>query len=64
MKRTILYDSVKIDTEKKKIFYKIKEENAIFNVKFEDLTHLQLPAKDHYIVFKELLHRNYPEEFL
>jgi hypothetical protein len=65
IKRTVLYETVEINIETKKIYYRTKEQyNTPFNVKFEDLTDPNLILPHHHLIFRELLKMNHPEEFL
>lgn len=62
---TVLYETLEINTQTKKIYYRTKEQyNTLFNVRFDDLTNPNLILPHHHLIFRELLLKNHPEEFL
>lgn len=66
MKSTINYSSIRIDVNKRKMYYYTNEEYSLLrNVPFDSLKDLNISkSPEHYIIFRELLKTNYPEEFL
>lgn len=65
MKKTINYSTLRIDANKKKVFYYTNEEyNLLRNVSFESLKNIDSKSPEHYKIFRELLFTNHPEEFL
>jgi hypothetical protein len=61
-KRKIIWESLVVDINKKRIFYKTEDHYHHFlNVPFKDLLILEKDAPEHYKIFQEILYRNYGE---
>ena len=63
--KKIIWESVKIDLEQEKIFYKtVDHYHYNYNVSFKDIKKIDSSSYDHYKIFRELLLKNHPEYFL
>ena len=61
-KRKIIWESIKVDVEKEKVFYKTEDHyHHYLNVPFKDLRNLESNSPEHYKIFREILYRNYSE---
>jgi hypothetical protein len=61
-KKKIIWESVKVDVEKQKIFYKTEDHyHHYLNVPFKHLRNLEKNDPDYYKIFQEILYRNYGE---
>jgi hypothetical protein len=61
-KKKIIWESIKVDVEKQKVFYKTEDHyNHFLNVPFKHLRRLDKDSPDHYKIFQEILYKNYGE---
>lgn len=61
-KKKIIWESIKVDIEKEKIFYKTEDHYHHFlNVPFKNLRTIDKNDPEHYHIFREILYRNYSE---
>ena len=61
-KKKIIWESIKVDIEKEKIFYKTEDHYHHFlNVSFKNLRIVNESEPEHYHIFREILYRNYSE---